>query len=157
VDAGSPAYHTLAWHRARLLIDQGNLDDARTELDRLLASPSLPAGVGNLLRYQRLKLARNIGEFATFGTRRGEFVMYLYNPRTDLAAYPLPLPTTKWERDIAAVIGWRNELFQPDPRYFDADAAYGMSTFMPLPMMAQVVLAPGLPANIRRDVALAVW
>jgi hypothetical protein len=32
-----------------------------------------------------------------------------------------------------------------------------MSSFMPLPMMAQVVLAPGLPANIKRDLALAVW
>jgi hypothetical protein len=28
---------------------------------------------------------------------------------------------------------------------------------MPLPMMARVVLAPGLPANIKRDIGLAVW
>ena len=46
---------------------------------------------------------------------------------------------------------------QKDPPYFDADAAFGMSSFMPLPMMVQVVLAPGLPANIKRDLALAVW
>ena len=44
-----------------------------------------------------------------------------------------------------------------DPLDFDTDAAYGMATFMPLPMMAQVVLAPGLPPNIKRDLALAVW
>jgi hypothetical protein len=157
VDAGSPAYYTLAWHRARLLIEQGKTDDARTELDRLLASPSLPGGVGNLMRYQRLKVARSVGEFATFATRRGEFVMYLYNPLTNLSAYPLPLPTMKWDRDVATVIGWRTELFHPDPRYLDADAAYAMSTFMPLPMMAEAVLAPGLPANIKRDIALAVW
>jgi len=157
VDAGSPAYYTLAWHRTRLLIEQGNADDARTELDRLLASPSLPAGVGNLMRYQRLKLARDIGEFTTFAMRRGEFLMYLYDPRTSLSAMPLPLPATKWDNYIATVIGWRTEMYQPEPRYFDSDAAYAMSTFMPLPMMAQVVLAPGLPANIKRDVGLAVW
>ena len=46
VAVDSPAYDTLAWHRIRLLIDQGEIDEARTELDRLLASSSLPAGVG---------------------------------------------------------------------------------------------------------------
>jgi hypothetical protein len=157
VPADSPAYDTLAWHRVRLLIDQGKTDEARTEIDRLLASPSLPAGVGNLLRYQRLKLARDVREFVIFGARQGEFVMYLYDPRTDLSAIPLPLPAMKWDSYVAKVIGWRTELFQKEPRYFDTDAAFGMSSFMPLPMMAQVVLAPGLPANIRRDVGLAVW
>jgi hypothetical protein len=157
VAADSPAYDTLAWHRMRLLIDQGKADEARTELDRLLASPSLPAGVGNLLRYQRLKLARDVGEFVTFGTRRGEFLMYLYDPRTGLSAIPLPLPAMNWDNYIVGVIGWRTELFQKEPRYFDTDAAYGMSSFMPLPMMARVVLSAGLPPNIKRDVGLAVW
>jgi hypothetical protein len=157
VAADSLAYHTLAWHRIRLLIDQGKPEEARTELDRLLASPSLPAGVGNLLRYQRLKLARDVGEFVTFGPRRGEFLMYLYDPRTGLDAIPLPLPNMKWEKYIAGVIGWRTELFQKEARYFDTDAAFSMSSFMPLPMMAKVVLSPGLAANIKRDVGLSVW
>jgi hypothetical protein len=157
IDANSPAYYTLAWHRLRLLIGLGKTDDARAELDRHLAAPSLPEGVGNLMRYQRLTLARNIGEFVKFAVRRGEFLMYVYDPRTNLAAVPLPLAPAKWDRDTANVVGWRAELAQKDPLFFDADAAYGMSSFMPLPMMAQVVLAPGLPANIRRDIALAVW
>lgn len=32
-----------------------------------------------------------------------------------------------------------------------------MTVFMPLPMMAQVALISGLPANIKRDLGLAVW
>jgi hypothetical protein len=83
--------------------------------------------------------------------------MYLYDPRTKLDATPLPLPPTKWDSYMATVLSWRSELFQKNPPYFDADAAYGMTSFMPLPMMAQVVLAPGLPANIKRDIGLAVW
>ena len=109
------------------------------------------------MRYQRLMLARDVGEYAKFAVRRGEFLMYLYDPRTRLSAMPLPLTPTKWDSYIAKVVGWRTELFQKDPLYLDTDAAYGMSTFMPLPMMAQVVLAPGLPPNIKRDLALAVW
>jgi hypothetical protein len=156
IDAGSPAYYTLAWNRLRLLIGQGKADDARAELDRQLA-PALPEGVDNLMRYQRLALARDIGEFAKFAVRRGEFLMYLYDPRTKLDATPLPLPPTKWDSYLATVLSWRSELFQKNPPYFDADGAYGMTSFMPLPMMAQVVLAPGLPANIKRDIGLAVW
>jgi hypothetical protein len=157
IDADSPAYYTLAWNRLRLLIGLGKADDARAELDRQLAAPSLPEGVGNLMRYQRLTLARNIGEFVKFAVRRGEFLMYVYDPRTNLAAVPLPLTPTKWDRDAATVVSWRAELAQKDPLYFDADGAYAMSSFMPLPMMAQVVLAPTLPANIKRDIGLAVW
>jgi hypothetical protein len=157
IDANSPAHYTLAWHRVRLLIEGGKTDDARAELDRLLATPALPEGVGNLMRYHRLKLARDVGEFAGFAVRTGEFLMYLYDPRTKLDAYPLPLPPTKWDSYTAGVVSWRTELSQKSPPYFDADAAYDMSSFMPLPMMAQVVLAPGLPANVKRDISLAVW
>ena len=157
IDANSPAYYTLAWNRVRLLIGQGNVNEARAELDRLLAVASLPEGVGNLMRYQRLKLARDVGEFTRFAVRTGEFVMYLYDPRTKLDAMPLPLPPTKWDSYTATVVSWRTELFQKQPPYFATDAAYDMSSFMPLPMMAEVVLAPGLPANIKRDIGLAVW
>ncbi len=157
IDAGSPAYYTLTWHRLRLLIDQGKADEARSELDRIIAKTDLPEGVGNLMRYQRLKLARDLAEFATYAVRRGEFIMYFYDPSTDLASRPLPLPPTKWDSYMAGVLGWRTELTQKDAPAIDADAAYAISTFMPQPMMAKVVLSPGLPANIKRDLALAVF
>ena len=120
VDAASPAYYTLAWNRLRLLIGQGKADDARAELDRTLAAPALPAGVGNLMRYQRLMLARDVGEYAKFAVRRGEFLMYVYDPRTGLSAMPLPLTPTKWDSYIAKVVDWRTELFQKDPLYLDS-------------------------------------
>jgi hypothetical protein len=157
IDAASPAYHTLTWNRLRLLIGQGKTDEARTELDRELAAPAPPEGVDNLMRYLRLPLARDVGEFVKLAVRRGEFLMYLYDPRTKLDAIALPLPPTKWDSHTATVISWRTELFQKDPLYFDADGAYDMAAFMPLPMMAQVVLAPGLPAHVKRDLALSVW
>lgn len=157
IDAASPAYYTLAWNRLRLMIGQGKAEEARSELDRIIATPSLPEGVGNLMRYQRLKLARNIGEYAQFAVRRGEFLMYLYDPRSGLDAYPLPLPPMKWDSYTASVVAWRPELTQKEAPFIDTDAAYGMASFMPLAMMAEVVQAVGLPTNIKRDLALAVF
>jgi hypothetical protein len=156
IAATSPAYHTLAWHRLRLLIDAGKNDDARAELDRLLASPNLPAGAENLYRYHRLKLARDLGEFEMFALRRAEFVMGVYDPRTKLSAVSLPLSGQQTDY-IGAALNWRKELYGKNPLYFDTDATLTMAFFMPLPMMAKVVSSAALPPHLKRDLALAVW
>jgi hypothetical protein len=157
VAASSPAFYTLAWHRVRLLIGEDKREDARIELDQLLSATSLPAGVGNLLRYHRLKLARNLAEFEKFALRRGEFVMGIYDPRTRLDATPLPLSAGKRDGFIAGIVDWRKEMFGKDPVYFDIDGTSAISLFMPLPMMARVALSESLPPHLKRDIGLVVW
>jgi hypothetical protein len=158
IEASSPAYYTLAWNRLRLLIGEGKQDEARAELDQILDSRPLPEGVENLMRYHRMKLARDLDEFVRFALRRGEFVMYLPDPRTKLDATPPPLkPATSYPSDFGAILKWRTELFQPNPRYFDDDGTAAMSFVMPLSLMARVAQSDRLPPNMQRDVALAVW
>jgi len=157
-EAISPAYYTLAWHRLRLLIGENKQEEARAELDQILDGRPLPEGVENLMRYHRMKLARDLDEFVRFALRRGEFVMYLPDPRTKLDATAPPLKsTTRFPYDFAAMLKWRTELFQPNPRYFDNDATAAMSFVTPLPIMARVAQSDRLPPNVQRDVALAVW
>ena len=157
-EAISPAYYTLAWHRLRLLIGENKQEEARAELDQILDGRPLPEGVENLMRYHRMKLARDLDEFVRFALRRGEFVMYLPDPRTKLDATAPPLKsTTRFPYDFAAMLKWRTELFQPNPRYFDNDATAAMSLVTPLPIMARVAQSDRLPPNVQRDVALAVW
>jgi hypothetical protein len=158
IEAGSPAYYTLAWHRLRLLIGENKQEDARAELDQILDGRALPEGVENLMRYHRMKLARDLDEFVRFALRRGEFVMYLPDPRTKLDATALPLKSsTSYPYDFGPALKWRTELFAPNPRYFDTDGTAAMSFVMPLPLMARVALSDRLPPNMQRDVALAVW
>jgi len=158
IEAGSPAYYTLAWHRLRLLIGENKQEDARAELDQILDGRPLPEGVENLMRYHRMKLARDLDEFARFALRRGEFVMYLPDPRTKLDATALPLKSsTSYPYDFGPALKWRTELFQPNPRYFDTDGTAAMSFVMPLSLMARVAQSDRLPPNMQRDVALAVW
>jgi hypothetical protein len=158
IEAGSPAYYTLAWHRLRLLIGENKQEDARAELDQILDRRPLPEGVENLMRYHRMKLARDVDEFVRFALRRGEFVMYLPDPRTKLDATAPPLKSsTNFPYDFGPALKWRTELFQPNPRYFDEDGTAAMSFVMPLPLMARVAQSDRLPPNVQRDVALAVW
>jgi hypothetical protein len=153
----SPAYLTLAWHRVRLLIGEGKNDDARSELDRMLGTPSLPAGVDNLLRYHRLKLASDLAEFEKFAIRRGEFLMYIYDPVTKLSAIPLPLRPAKRDSFVAGMLDWRSEIFSKNPAYLDTDATVGMSFFMPLPMLAKIALSDSVPPHLKRDIGLSAW
>jgi hypothetical protein len=158
IEAGSPAYYTLAWHRLRLLIGENKQEDARAELDQILDGRPLPEGVENLMRYHRMKLARDLDEFVRFALRRGEFVMYLPDPRTKLDATAPPLKSsTNFPYDFGAILKWRTELFQANPRYFDGDGTAAMSFVMPLPLMARVAQSDRLPPNMQRDMALAVW
>jgi hypothetical protein len=158
IEASSPAYDTLAWHRLRLLIGENKQEEARAELDQILDGRPLPEGVENLMRYHRMKLARDLDEFVRFALRRGEFVMYLPDPRTKLDATAPPLKsTTRFPYDFGAMLKWRTELFQPNPHYFDRDGTAAMSFVMPLPLMARVAQSDRLPPHVQRDVALAVW
>src|SRR6516162_9612063 len=94
IETNSPAYYTLAWNRLRLLIGENKQEEARTEFDQILDGRPLPEGVENLMRYHRMKLARDLDEFARFALRRGEFVMYLPDPRTKLDATAPPLKSS---------------------------------------------------------------
>src|SRR5262249_42523513 len=156
IEAGSPAYYTLAWHRLRLLIRENKQEDARTELDQILDGRPLPEGVENLMRYHRMKLARDLDEFVRFALRRGEFVVYLPDPRTKLDATAPPLKsTTRFPYDFGAMLKWRTELFEPNPRYFDTDATAAMSFVMPLPLMGRGPLSHPPPPHHERDGAPA--
>src|SRR6516165_8912262 len=107
IEASSPAYYTLAWNRLRLLIGENKQEEARTEFDQILDGRPLPEGVENLMRYHRMKLARDLDEFARFALRRGEFVMYLPDPRTKLDATAPPLKSSaSFPYDFGAILKW---------------------------------------------------
>lgn len=59
----SPAYATISYHRARLLLARGQTAAARTTLDGVLALPSLPHSAINALRELRRPLARSFDDY----------------------------------------------------------------------------------------------
>src|SRR6185436_7700684 len=63
VPEDSPAYLTLAFNRARLLLLSGDRTHAREVLTRALASPGVPASAANQLKAARLLTARTLNEF----------------------------------------------------------------------------------------------
>jgi hypothetical protein len=62
IDPASPAYPTIAFHRARLLLLSGRAADARAVLDTLQRS-HLPPSAMNLVKAARLATARTFDEY----------------------------------------------------------------------------------------------
>lgn len=65
----SPAYLTLAFHRARLLLLTGDPSRARNVLTRALSAPDLSASSANALKTARILTARTLDEFLADAVR----------------------------------------------------------------------------------------
>jgi len=130
IPKNSPAFLTLAYHRVRLLLESGEKDPARAELDTLLTSP-MPASARNLFRAQRLLLARGFDDFL------------LLSPRT-----PVGL-TTDYESGLR----------RPDTTVplFDADSTVAFNHGLPLSMLERAATDSRLPAHLRSRLAAMTW
>jgi tetratricopeptide (TPR) repeat protein len=128
----SPAYLTVTFHRLRLLSEAGRTDDARSGLDRALASksPSLTPSARNEFLALRMKLSTNLKE------------LLLYAPR------------------IPANMGVFSEYFKKQSlqqSLFDSDASVVLTEKLPLRLLAEAAQAKTLPLHLRKQVAIAAW
>ena len=70
-DVNSPGYLSISYYSTRLLIESGAGDEARTELDRLLALEQIRSDRSslNLFLSLRMKLAQDLDEFLKYAQR----------------------------------------------------------------------------------------
>jgi hypothetical protein len=123
----SPAYPTVAFHRARLLLLTGNAHEARTVLDALLQSPHLSQSAVNLVKAARLATARTFEEYFADAVRSP---VDAYNDE-----FKNPGASATFDRDVVDVLNQR----------------------FPLTLMARAARDSHLPTHVRRDVALATF
>jgi hypothetical protein len=129
VEPSSPAFVMIAYHRARLLLDRGEADSAKREIDRVLALPDddLGASARNLFRELRMPLAASIDEFVNDAAR--------LPAGTDLESLADP----------------------PYETLFDDDAAVVFNQALPLAALIEAARAPKLPDSIRAQLIAAAF
>lgn len=137
VEKGSPAYLTARYYRADLLIHLGRPDEARQELDRLLAEKVGIAADVQQLRHLRAHLARDWKELIEFG---------LLDPigETDSEGHQVfaTVPAT-FNRELAG-----------DARLLIPVAAGAINRFASLAQLAELQRDARLPERYRRELAL---
>lgn len=131
----SPAYPTVVFTRARLLIARGELASARA---LLMTAPDAPASgftieAVNLLRSLRMRTATTLDEFMKASVRRPVQVGYGFE---DAAATPVA------DRAVPT---------------FDVDAAIAFTEQLPLTRLLEAATSRTLPDRLRVRVAIAAW
>ena len=149
IPSTSPAFASVAFHRARLLLQAGKRDEARTYLDTVLAQgkEALPVSASNWLRAVRMQVARNLDEFLTYAQRLPSGITY------DEDGRELPMQLF----DVAASDVTESLPASVMEAHFDADATMLFNQAMPLSVRKEAVLRPVLPAHLRRELALTTW
>jgi hypothetical protein len=149
VQPTSPAFASVAFHRARLLLQAGKKNEVRTYLDTVLAQEheTVPVSTVNWLRAVRMQVARNLDEFLTYAQRLPSGITYDEDGR-ELPTQLFGVATGDVTESLPASVM---------QAHFDADATLLFNQAMPVSVRKEAALRPILPAHLRRDLALSTW
>jgi hypothetical protein len=146
----SPAYATVTFHRARLLIGAGRSADARALLDQTLDAGRLPLGSRNRLRDLRLRTARNVDDLVpdldahADGLHAEGYPHYRFSPTAPDCGYGSLTERCDELREIAS----RAQLM---PR------AAAFINGLPLAAIAKLATDARIPDPVRRETTQAAW
>jgi hypothetical protein len=161
----SPAYPTIAYHTARILIEQKKNAEAKKLLDELLASSiDLPVSSRNQFLELRLKLSDTLDDFLKFAQRKPfafdfdgfsgtveEFIAMqksYYNAEYDK-------PKDEYEREVEE--SFKEEKLWQERTMFDDKTIEIINEHFPLAVLLEAEKSPALPDYLRQRFALAIW
>jgi hypothetical protein len=142
VDHNSPAFPTLAYHSIRLLMESNRGAEARTIVDKILASDrqKMPQSAINLLLAQRTTLAQNLDQFLQSAQRK-----------------PAGLSDDSDGREIPDDEKETKDATKDAEVFFDLDGANAFNKAMPTTLLRDAALSKTLAPNLHRDVAQAAF
>ncbi|MDQ3799593.1 MAG: hypothetical protein M3384_09095, partial [Acidobacteriota bacterium] len=167
VDRNAPAYATIAFHTARIYIEQKKFAEARRLLDDVLnSSPDLPVSSRNQFLEQRTSLAETLDEFLKFAQRKpfgfdyngsiGTIEHFIaeqkswYNPK-----YNTDQTREEYEREVEE--RFREEKQWQERQMLDEDAVEALNQHFPLAALLEAEKSPALPDYLQKRLALAIW
>lgn len=163
----SPAYPTIAYHTARILIEQDKLNEAGKLLDEVLASSTnLPVSSRNQFLELRLKLAETLESFLKFAQRRP--FAFDWDGYTSLSIDEIIAEQKTWynaeyetvskeEYDRNVEEGYKEERLWQDRLMFDDKTIAIINEHFPLAVLIEAEKSPALPDYLKKRFALAIW
>lgn len=165
INFSSPAFPTIAYHRARLLIELKKSAEARKLLDEVLnSSLEMPISSRNQFLDLRLGLAETLDEFLRFAQRKpfafdydgeGKTIDEIiderkswYNPEYD--------KQTKEEYDREIDKEFAGDRLWQDRLMFDDKTILLINEHFPLEVMMQAVKSPALPDYLQKRFAMTI-
>ncbi|HMZ78993.1 MAG TPA: hypothetical protein PLL06_04790 [Acidobacteriota bacterium] len=154
VPADSPASTLTTYHRLRLLVETGKLDDARKGLAEFIKTKGnrLTQSSVNLFSQLQMHTATNLTELAKNLSRHPAGITnsfdYFQLPADFLEVYP------DWPESEQI----KKERQEEETQFlFDVQAARVLNQGLPLSQLGALLQDTALPKNLRGNLALAVW
>ena len=162
----SPGYQTIAFHTARILLEQGKSAEARRLIDDMLnAGDELPVSARNQFLSLRLWLAETLEDFLKFSMRRA----YAYNFDGDVASVDEIIARRKaeynpeynkdgqeaFEREVDDQ--FKQEKLWQERQMFDTDTIDLFNRHFPQTRLLEVEKSPALPEYMRERFLIAIW
>jgi hypothetical protein len=145
VPAGSPAWASATYWGIRLSMMSGDVDGARQWADQIMASAA-DASLSNLVRSERLKLARDWTEFLKFAPRKPAAI-------GDIDGEGPPTDASLNGKTVAFDLDATEPLNQRTPQTLWMDAA--KNDLVPKPLQAEIARAAWVRAILIDDSASA--
>jgi hypothetical protein len=164
----SPAFPTVAFHQARLMIDSDKRAEARKLLDSILNSTlNLPISTRNLFAKQRFAVAEDFSEFLRFGLRKpfafcldyyrcgsiDEIVQQRKGDWKDFAEEG----QTKEEYEHEVEGEFENERLWENRFIFGEEMTEVFNYHLPLQLFFEATQSSELPDYLRKELILTTW
>lgn len=165
INRNSPAYPTVAYHIARIYIEQDKQAEAQKLLDEILTSNlDLPISSRNLFAEMRMKIATGLDEFLR-NSRRVPFTFSDYE-RSVTIDEVIEGQKSWWTTDYGmSEAEWDK---QTEERYaehklwekremFDAETVKIINEHFPLEILLEAQKSTELPEYLRERLAIVIW
>jgi hypothetical protein len=164
----SPAYPTIAYHTARLLIEQNKPIEARKMIDEILDSPAenLPISSRNQFLELRLKISETLEDFLKFAQRKpfafdwdgassGTIDEFITQQKSWYNAEYETKSKEEYDRDVEE--SFKEEKLWQDRLMFDDKTIVIINEHFPLTVLMEAEKSDALPEYLKKRFALAIW
>ncbi len=167
IDRSAPAYPTIAYHKARILIELGKRPEARKLLDEILDSTiELPVSSRNNFLLQRAKLSESLDDFLKFAQLKpfafdwdgtsGTIEDFIKQQKSWYTPESYPNQTREeYEKEVEE--NFKNEKLWENRTMFEPATINVMNHHFPLPLLVEAEKSPALPEYLHERFAIAVW
>lgn len=162
----SPAYTTIAYHTARILLGMGKSADARKLIDEMLArGDEMPVSAHNSFMGLRLALAQTLEDFLTFSLRKpfgfdfngdvGTIESIIVEQKTYFD--PEYNKEGREAYDAEVEERYREEKLWQTRLMFDSETIELFNQHFPQAALLEVERSPALPEYMRERFLIAIW
>lgn len=167
IDRNAVAYPTIAYHKARILIEQNKPAEARKLLDDILTSGiDLPISSRNMFLKQRAGLSESLDDFLKFAQLKpfafdwdgtsGTIDDFIKEQKSWYSPESYPNQTREeYEKEVEE--NFKSEKIWQDREMFDPATIEMMNQHFPLSVLLEAEKSPSLPDYLRERFANTVW